>query len=149
MKQLKQTKPQCLLFAFAMVLEEEPQTLINEIGHDGLDVWWPEASGAFRHRGFHIQELVDCSVKRHYAAICIDSYPGLCNPSGDGGEAIYSRDQAEMRMQTYLNKFDGVIVTESHAVAWDHTEGACYDPNGYKSVVGDYQIREFWAIAHV
>ena len=119
---------------------------INEIGHDGLEVWWPQAVGVFKHRGFHVQELVDCCLRRHFAPICIDAYPGLGRPGGEDGRAIFMTDEAKVRLQTVMNKFDGVLITASHAAAWSHGEQICYDPNGYTCSVGDYQIREFWAL---
>jgi hypothetical protein len=142
MKLLKQNNPQCLLYAFAMALAADVEDMIHVIGHDGLEVWWPEASGERRLRGFHHQEMIDYALLKGVNVVMIEAVPNL----GCGGRHKIIMEESELqgRMNTYLQSFSGVLVSDKHAVAWCHKEQKCYDPNGYIYGVDAFEIREFF-----
>jgi hypothetical protein len=141
MKLLKQSKPQCLLYAFAMILDEDPEILVQEIGHDGLEIINPLASGARKFRGHHHQELIDCCMRRGKTVTCIEVMPQLY----DFG-IIFTEAEAHERLQIFMNHFSGVLIGEIHALAWDHKEQRTYDPNGVIRSVDDFAIREFFIV---
>lgn len=144
MNLLKQDKPQCLLYAFAMVVDRTPEDLIHIIGHDGLEVLWPEASGDSKYRGFHHQEIVDSLVIMGWNVMMVEALPNL----GYKGKMkiIYTESELQGRMNTYLQAFDGVLTSDTHAVAWDHSEQKCYDPNGYTYGIDNFSVREFFIV---
>lgn len=142
MRLIKQNKPQCLLYAFAMAWDILPDELIQLIGHDGMEVWWPEASGAFRHRGFHHQEFVDLGFLLGWRVIMVEALPNL--GWRDKHRVIMDDSELQGRINTYLQIFDGVLVSDKHAVAWCAKEQKCYDPNGYVYGVDEFAIREFF-----
>jgi len=152
---LRQTKPQCLLYSFAMILGESPEVLIEEIGNDGLSVWWPEASGVRQLRGHHIQEMIDLCIARHLSVTCIDGFPCFAPPDVNTCHGLMlTPDQAEKRLQDHMMYHDGVLIGEvpegPHAMAWNHEEQTCYDPRGHKYTVdNDFAIREFWLVARM
>jgi hypothetical protein len=48
------------------------------------------------------------------------------------------------RINTYLQTFEGKLVSDKHAVAWCSNKQKCYDPNGYVYGVDAFAIREFF-----
>lgn len=124
MKLLKQNKPMCLLYAFAMVLDVEPATLVEETGTDGLEIWWPHNRGVHQYRGHHPQELIDCCTRRGKVVMTIEALPCL-----GSGKVILTPSKCQDRFNDYLNQYEGVITNPTHAVAWDRKK--IYDPNGY------------------
>lgn len=51
-------KASCLVDAFSAVAQISPEAIVKHIGHDGLEVLWPELPEPFCFRGFHIQEVL-------------------------------------------------------------------------------------------
>jgi len=126
-----------------MAFDVAPEALMAAIGHDGLEVWWPEASGERRLRGFHHQEFVDYGLYHGYAVLMVEAMPNL----GCGGRhRIIMEDELQGRINTYLQTFDGVLTSDKHAVAWNSAEQRCYDPNGYIYGIDNFAIREFFII---
>ena len=74
MRLLKQPNDSCLLYAAAMVLDEPPEILIREIGHDGQQVWWPELSKSFQKRSFNIQEIIDCFIIKLFSSLWLRNF---------------------------------------------------------------------------
>jgi len=141
---LKQSSPQCLLYAFAMLLDADPDELIQEIGHDGLEVWW-DVVGNSRLRGFHPQELIDCAVARDIPIMTIEVLPCHQNPEGGPPKLVQSPDLCCERLQVYLGLYSGVLTNTTHAVAWDHKESKIYDPNGRIIDYQDFPMNYFFA----
>jgi hypothetical protein len=142
MKLIKQQGPQCLLYAFAMALDADPLKMINFIGHDGLELWWPEAGGAQRLRGFHHQDMIDYAIFNNWHVMMIEAVPNL--GFQDKHRVIMDESSLQGRINTYLQTFDGVLVSDKHAVAWCCADQRCYDPNGYIYGVDEFEIREFF-----
>lgn len=143
MKLQRQTKGQCMLYAYAMVLNVEPVELTKFIGHDGLVVAF---SGAYPYRGFHPQEMMEYCLSKSRHLIIVEAIP---NTEGPNGEIVLLWDQTfcKERLHKYLNEYDCVIITERHAVAWNHIERKIYDPNGFIiDLPVDYSVRELHLI---
>ncbi len=131
MRLLKQTKPQCLLYSAAMLLDETPECLVQEIGHDGLALTNPELPEPLCYRGVMIQEIQLCCFRRRkcLAPIC------------DVVEAVYGNDERRSRIQilpaTALScltaRGRGLILTTRHSVAFE--TGIIYDPKGFSEPI--------------
>lgn len=142
MQLLKMDKPQCLLYAAAMVLDVDPETLIKEIGHDGLEVWWPEMEGNDKLRGFHIQEIVDCAIRRGYVMQHIDAIPCLYpNPLASKKKIAMNYEE---RLEKLLKGRRAILIGYKHAVAWSgETIG---DPNGVYVDIDSFDFHAAWIL---
>ena len=58
MQLIKNTKYQCVVAAVAMVVDIEEETLIEELGHDGVEVIHPRLKSPFCYRSFHPEEFI-------------------------------------------------------------------------------------------
>lgn len=124
-------KPQCVLMSFAMVMDEDPQTLIKELGHDGLSVVAYEEPAPNCLRSFHPQEFVDLLQARGFACTMFDAEPKMMH-----GRTLvdHTKFLGPTRFQESLRLGQGVIFgilkeTMPHAVAWDGK--VVFDPRGY------------------
>lgn len=136
-------KPQCLLYAAAMVLDEDPKVLIKEIGHNGLDIWWPELKDSSRYRGFHIQEIIDLCLTRQKCLVPIDIF-GRSAPSGhpQGWKLVPGIDKE--RFENHIDGAIGILIGETHSAAWNGYE--VYDPNGVIYSIDSFQVQECWLL---
>lgn len=145
MKLLRFTAPtdNCMIFSAAMLLDVEPKVLVEEIGHDGNEVWWPPN---FR-RGFHIQEIIDCFAARNFALYPAQVYAWSCpaekNPDKD---AKFVFDDI-VRVYEHLKGMKALLIGRSptgigHMVAFEN--GMCYDPKGAIYPVEQFQLEEAW-----
>jgi len=75
MRLLKMSGPQCLVYAAAMALDANVNDLIEEIGHNGLAVVWPDLPAPLCYRSHHIQEIIDCGLARGFALVPIEHNP--------------------------------------------------------------------------
>ena len=149
MRLMIQIDDSCLVYAAAMVLDVDPNTLIAEIGHDGQDIWWPACTGASRKRGIHIQEIIDCAHARGHGLMPIEVFP--CSSPGPGIEPIeiWKDGHCHARFENMIAFHPGILIGESengigHAWAWDGEK--VYDPRGYICKLDDCAIRECWLL---
>ena len=64
---------------------------------------------------------------------------------GGREHAVYDDyDFVKKRFEDYLQKYSGLVLSETHAAAWNHVEQIRYDPNGYTRSLDDLEIVEFW-----
>lgn len=143
----KQPNPAaCMVTAFGMVIGVPVAELIEQIGHDGLNVIWPEEQGAKRYLGFHIQELIAALLEREYAIVPIE--PAPVTRSGDQLHHYGSNPFFETAMMSY----SGVLCGRStrgteHAVAWSAISRTTFDPyNGQEMSEINVVIRTFYAV---
>jgi len=142
-----------------MLLEVHPDELRAEIGHTGNEIWWPSAEKPIhRIRSFHIQEIVDCFLRRGKALVLIEYFPRMAPVGMDADwQLMDTETKLEVRFQQYLNKYSGIFVGEKpnggHAVVWNHLESKIYDPTPPKGYVYSiennplgFRAREFWAM---
>ena len=120
---------QCMLASAAMVLDTTVDILINEIGHDGTEICWPDEPAPRNQRGYHIQEILDCFLSRGVSMYRVDGYPLLhvvgCTPRPvyPDAEARFVRLIEGRRAMIY-----GTVLRGAHMVAWDGSR--VYDPSG-------------------
>lgn len=136
-----------------MVLEEDPDELIKEIGHDGQEVWWPDLVGSIRKRGLHIQELQTIFARRGLLLSPIEIMPRSA-PSIRRNEArtIWKPDYATNRFCNLIQGKKGIIIGaytsgHMHACAWDGH--ILYDPNGLIQNLEDMLIKECWLVSRI
>lgn len=150
MKLLTQTKPQCLLYSLAMLLDETPEAIIKELGHDGMDVWWPEYDDQRRYRSHTMQEAQDVCITRGKALACIQACPTQA-PDGRADIAKMTYEDNESRFLSILYCRPGMLIGESkgggHACAWDGWN--VYDPNGSIYDLNDFSIKECWLLTNL
>lgn len=132
MKLRKMPNANCLVYSAAMVLNVEPNAIFEAAGHNGMEVWWPNQPKPNDARGFHIDEI-------NYFAYTVDRIfvPFSVSPrSSPDGTAESSRPiwNPEQERRNYINRLlnmeDAILITENHAVAFDHIRQLVYDPNG-------------------
>ena len=143
MKLLKMEHPQCLIFSAAMVLGEDPQDLCTEIGHDGLERIWDLPTPRC-YRGHHIQEIQDLFVARGRALYEVELYPASGHP-GQRPCYAYSDEEAERRLVRHLTGRMGILISPSHAVAWDGK--IVFDPNGLNYPIDSFRILTTFILA--
>ena len=144
---LPKGKHQCLIYATAMLLDVEPSEIIEILGHDGIDIWWPELAVPNCFRGVHIQEILDVCAHFGYGLICYQVMPRT-SPFGrvDMVRNIFEVDKALERIDRYL-KEPGLIVTDVHACAWDGE--SVYDPNGMITSIQSVALKEFYLLKRI
>ncbi len=127
----------CLPTAFAMVIGQTPEWLIEQIGHDGSEE--PYADKSFK-AGFHEQECIEVLEGLNYACTPIEILPRI-SPHVDGHDArtLYfgTGEQGNWdRLLHHLKQADGVLTglysnqrgQVGHAAAWDCDTETVYDP---------------------
>ena len=146
----QQGKQQCLLYAGAMLLNEDPSILIKEIGHDGLERVWKDLHMPRCLRGFHIQEILDCCMRRGYGLMLVELLPR----SGAQGSRLWRKvfvtdNIAHDRFAAAIEGRQGIFIGKAasggnHAVAWDGEN--IYDPNGRIYGVDEFHFKEAWLL---
>jgi hypothetical protein len=133
----------CSLAAFAMALNTPLQKLIEELGHDGSQIVFPDLPEPYCRRAFHIQEFIKPCHDRGFAMVVVEVCPVLAGSRNHCYELF-----GEDRFYWFLAHYNGVVVGmingHMHACAWDQKD--CYDPAGYKHGFENYAIREFAAL---
>jgi len=146
MKLLRMNKPQCLLFSAAMILDVSPFILIKEIGHDGLDVWWPDYQDSRKYRAHSIEEIIDCCLKRNKTLTPIAALP---MQAPEGGEPMPTYAFPTRRFEEIIKDRRAILIGTTskgggHAWAWDGVHA--YDSRGTKSLEPDGNIRTAWVL---
>lgn len=155
MKLLKQPNDSCLLYSAAMLLNENPDFLIHEIGHDGQEIWFNKEIGSMRKRSFHIQEIIDCCWRRGHALCPIELYPNSMPESGlSSPRFLYDPSDADIRFLKRVMGRKGILIGRrktmnlGHAVAWTGDE--VYDPaGGVAYAIEDFIIKEAWILTEL
>jgi len=121
-----------------------PKEVIEEIGHDGTEVWFPEAKGQSQKRSFHIRELQDLCMSRGLALAEIDMVPFLSpDPNKFEPHTLWPPDECFTRFAQAIKKEPALIVSRTdsgtgHLAAWDGEQ--ILDPNGFRSTIEDYNF---------
>lgn len=146
MRLLKMNGHNCLLYSAAMVLDCSVDELIEEIGHDGMDVIWSTLIPPLCFRGHHIQEIIDCFVARGFGLMLVEK---ICYQAPvEHVQAIKTFQHPEERFLHHIEGREAILIgrhkqkQQGHAWAWDGE--TCYDPNGFLAKLDDYEIREAW-----
>ena len=154
MKMRKMVGTNCLLYSAAMVLDVDAEVLITEIGHDGSRLEWTNLGRPLGEINFHIQEIIDCCIRRGYTLTPIELYPvSVPDVYYDIDHcAIFDSWDAEKRFEDHIKNRVGILVGQGnnglgHAAAWDGE--LVYDPNGVTYDISDFKIREAWLLARL
>ena len=140
----------CMLASFAMLLNEPMDVLVEELGHDGSEIWWPELFGCMQYRGFHVQEFLDLCYKRGKIIFPVESVLTLGFPPIQEAKSI--KMDNEKRFKMYTRSFKGILyglvpsTRIFHACAWDRKK--VYDPRGKVTDLAsvDLAILAFYAL---
>jgi hypothetical protein len=137
-----------------MLFDIPVETLIQEISHDGSEVWWPEYKEPNCYRGVHMQEVVDLAFRMGLALIPIHACPVSAPTLTAEPRDLWDDEHCDERLGAYLKKHNGILLGQAsvkeklvgHAVAWDHETQQIYDPAGriYDLENPFFFIRELW-----
>ena len=150
MKLLKQLTPSCVLYSAAMMLNEEPENLAKEIGHDGMERWWPDLPSPSCFRGVSVQEIQDVCFARGLGLVHIHAFPCIAPivaPLED--KPLFDMGRATERFLKMVHGKVGMFLGQApsgvlHAVAWDGHK--CFDPNGRMYGLSDFPVKEAWLL---
>ena len=97
-------------------------------------------------KGFHIQEIIDCCLRRDKGLMPIELLP-RSGPQGDDRWKLIYNDP-ESRFLAAIKGREGLLIGQwegkNHAFGWDGYK--VFDPNGIIRSVEDIQIKEIWLI---
>lgn len=118
-----------------MVLDVPVGVVIQELGHDGLDIVYPHLEGTASLRGVHPQEILELFISRGLGLMHVVHYPTsthLKYPERD--DLVWEPTRASARFIRHITSKRGLLLGISdsksyHAVAWDGDK--VYDPRGY------------------
>jgi hypothetical protein len=125
----------CPLASFAMALDVDQASLVDEIGHDGSEIVFDWLDEPMCRRGFHLQELIDVAWRRGYATTQVELLPAVAptrQRAGGSKFVIVRYDEGNFdRFDRLVRTNRGVLSGEGrrclHAVAFDH--GTVFDPD--------------------
>lgn len=146
MKLLKMNNHQCVLYSAAMLLDESPEVLVSEIGHDGLQIVHKDAPPPYNIKGITIQEILDCCVRRGLGLITYQAQPNtICQW---GSVPVYTNRQTKIkRLVEAMDCHPGLIQNHNHTMAWDGER--VYDPNGRIYEIESVQIKSFFRLVQL
>lgn len=132
--QIKPNRTACLITALAIVYEYPVDRLIEFVGHDGLDNWWPEYAPPRCYRGHHIQELVIALVKLGHRPIVIERFPESISVVESDAKLIADVKQLDKIFTNAITNVPSVLLLSNpfHAVA--HANGLIINPDDGKLV---------------
>lgn len=138
MKKIKQpNRASCLPTSFAMVSDGNPKEIFNFLGHDGTEIVRPDSGIPLCYRGFDIQE---CLCACHYLyGVCFVEH------SKEGFLGFSESDHIRIKIPwdwDKLLKGEGVLIGESHAVAWYQNQ--IHNPNGLIQNGLDFYFHTFF-----
>lgn len=139
---------QCLVYSLAMLLGEDVDVLIRELGHDGMRRVFP---GRVPHcyNGHHMQEIIDVCIGRNVWLTPIELFPRFASAlAPENWLGIYAQQEAGERFERLAANRPGILIGQyqgrGHAVAWDGT--ICFDPNGKKYEMREFNPAELWIV---
>ncbi len=125
---LRRSNKQCLLYAAAMILDEEPIDLADEMDFVGDKIMWPDATPPANLRGYHDSEIIDTALRRNVALVHYTPNPYL---RGDTTIQLYEYKKQTARFLAALKDRKAILrgnpTAVSHAVAWDGSK--IFDPS--------------------
>ena len=135
---------QCLVYSLAMLLDEEVDILIQELGHDGMQRVFPGAP-PYCYNGYHMQEIIDVTIARGYSLTLIELFPRYASASDPTDwKTLYPETQARERFKRQIQSRKCLLLSNSHACAWDGD--IVWDPNGRKYSFPELTFVEAWIV---
>ncbi|MCK5020570.1 MAG: hypothetical protein KAS32_26360 [Candidatus Peribacteraceae bacterium] len=143
MKYISQRGPTCIIASLAMVWGCSFDDVVNEIGHDGTEIMFPESN--WPEGGINLQEILDAAFNRGLAMNVIEFYPRMGPADGKGERLVYTEEEANLRLRNYLVHDWCVLRGENkqgcrHSVAWDGIQ--VHDPDIGRYSIADFKIDE-------
>lgn len=143
--QKQPNKWSCLLAAFAIALDIPIVQLIDELGHDGSEIIWPDHEEPLNRRSFSIHEMFYLSYEAGYSVM-------LFNKVWDSRPTYSAQPLMKNPPNGFFNesllKNKGVLVGringQRHAVAYQ--DSMCFDPNGTIYAIDKFNIETFFAL---
>ncbi len=122
----------CMPLAFAMALDIPVANLLEEVGHDGSKLAFPNLPEPACRLGFHVQEMILVALKLGKAVTPVELFPVLQSADGRQTQTILYPDNnwalfAHV-IETSRGVIDGTGFRLGHTVAYDH--GRIFDPKG-------------------
>lgn len=153
---LNQVQPNnwsCLPTAFSTVTGIPLSNLLDEIGHDGSEIVFPNSPDPLSRKAFHPQEcliaiykiyLKNPELQKRYFSLISNEL--VChNPDSDD---LYIKEYPQELFNLFLQNHNGVIIGEihgkMHAAAWDRVRQAALDPNGFIYPISKYTIHHLY-----
>lgn len=119
-----------------MSIAVDVAALVEELGHDGGRIIWPERQEPMCRRGFHIQEIIDLAWTHGWATTPFELFPTVGEAMSDALEVVHFKDDPENnwnRFNTTIDNSMGILMGLGrrckHAVHYRH--GRLWDPDGY------------------
>jgi aryl-alcohol dehydrogenase-like predicted oxidoreductase len=120
-----------------MLLNLSVERVIQLIGHDGSEIWYPNEPEPHRRRGFTTQEFMDVAFHEGYAMM------EILQPEAWDGENLNTRRfidsfpfarNFEERILFYMTFAQGLVTghysaNSYHMAAWDNTTRQIFDPS--------------------
>ena len=127
----------CLPTSFASVLHTKVEDIFDFLGHDGMEMLWPELLPPACYRSFHIQEMYEFALTKNHAVVT------LAPLWGQAPDPDHMQPYECERLSDYINYYVGVFsgltgFGNYHAVAWDGIQ--MMDPATGKFCTIDFTI---------
>ena len=132
---------QCMLYSFAMVLDVEPDYIIELLGHDGTEIFWPELREPKCYKGFHITEMAYTCYRFYHT--CYEFPSALSLGHSDDTEKYI---HPIFSINGIISSNNGVFITPNHALAWDAANQKILDPNGTERKLSDINWDFFYLV---
>ena len=130
--QIKPNRWSCSVTALAMTLETPVQQIIDEIGHDGSQIIYPDLPEPMCRRGFHPQELITIAWQHGCCVTPFELFPSICPASDHYDSVIVEFVDNWHRFVSLIKSEMGILEGTGrrcrHAVHFN--KGIIFDPDG-------------------
>lgn len=138
----------CLPTSFAMVLNQPVEQLIEQLGHDGSSICWPNQPEPLCRRGFHIQELTDYMFKQGMYVIPFQACPTYRPVDSESIVEAQTKLTPTQRMAMAM-AYEAVIIGQtntgaSHAIAWNGKK--VFDPGEMVIDIKEFYIDTVYSV---
>ena len=137
MLQLKPNPWSCSITSLAMTLHVPVQQLVDDLGHDGSEIVFPELPEPMCRRGFHSQELIHLAWRYGFTVTPFELYPTIRPTTGEGVVTVTfdgSEQNNWRRFIDTIHRATGILegrgATCHHAVHFRY--GDVWDPDGHQ-----------------
>ncbi len=144
--QVSPNRASCIVTSAAIVLGVPVEELINQIGHDGTDLAFPDLPIPRCYQSFSINEIVFALYERGYSCTPF-SQIGACVEQISG--RTHNVHLPNGIMYRLLAQHDGILTgymhDRPHALAW--FAGDCINPStGARTDLNSFALQTFYAI---
>jgi len=120
----------CSVQAAAKVMCIPTQRLIDEIGHDGGAIAFPDLPEPMCRAGFHSQEIQDAALRLGWAIMTLELVP-QATPEGVHIRDVFTEEQLKQRFYWYRFSYHGIASGQRfNAPQWHYNVWLCGDNPG-------------------